>query len=89
MRPASITQSSTRLTMGTLPTGIRALDATFVPSLNGYKLAVSSFRAGRAGNVPFTVTDENDSDEVLGVHHPALRYARWVEEALRRHDARW
>lgn len=85
-----MTQSSTRLTIGTFPTGMSALEATFVPSLNGYKLTMSSFREEANGSsiVPFTIADEDDSDKVLRVHDTALRHARRVEEAFCRHCAR-
>ena len=83
-----MTQSSTRLMMGTLPTGMSALDATLVPSLKGYKLA--SARSGRQSlkDPPLAVPDQDDSDKVLRVDHSALCEACGVEHAMRGHLVR-
>lgn len=72
VRPELNTQSRTRLMIGTLPTGIKALDKTFVPSLKGYKLtrkSVPRLLLPKESS-PLAVADGDDDHKVLRVDHP-------------------
>ena len=56
--------------IGIVPTGIKALEETFVPSLNGYKLSFNIFIPVHAtcADLPFSISYEYDGEEILRIH---------------------